>query len=157
MKQILTTILFTAAFLISGKAQKVINTTGGFITTTTGSLEYAIGEISIATVYDNFTTPIKALTQGLLQPIFKTNSPDCAIINDTIRYFPNPVESIVAIVPSKDWITGYSIFSEKGELVGSGTFTNNTINVSKLAAAAYFIKLLPGCDNKYRILKIIKK
>jgi hypothetical protein len=92
------------------------------------------------------------MTQGLLQPSIKVINPACSIVYDTINCFPNPVEKILSV----DWITGYRIYAADGKLVTVANFVNNQINMYNLPGA-YFIKLYPGCDDKFRVLKVIKQ
>jgi Secretion system C-terminal sorting domain len=136
-------------------SQKLINTTGTTITDNKYIIEYSVGEISITTL----TAPANSsyITQGLLQPNIKVINPACAIVNDTINCFPNPVEKILSVVGRVDWITGYRIYAADGKLVRVSNFVNNQINMYNLPGGAYFIKLYPGCDDKYRILKVIKQ
>ena len=44
-----------------------------------------------------------------------------------------------------------------GKLVRSGSFVSNQIDISTLAGGVYFIRLLPGCNNQFRTLKVIKQ
>jgi Secretion system C-terminal sorting domain len=135
--------------------QKLINTTGTTVTDTKYIIEYSVGEISIATL----TAPSGAssITQGLLQPNIKVINPACAVVNDTINCFPNPVDKILSVVGRVDWITGYHIYAADGKLVRVANFVNNQINMYNLPDGAYFIKLYPGCDDKFRVLKVIKR
>lgn len=136
-------------------AQKLVNTTGTTVTDNKYIIEYSVGEISITTL----TAPANAnyITQGLLQPNIKLINPACAVVNDTINCFPNPVEKILSVVGRLDWITSYRIYAADGKLVRIANFVNNQINMYNLPGGAYFIKLYPGCDDKFRVLKVIKQ
>jgi len=142
-------------FFQIASAQKLINTTGATITDNTYIIEYSVGEISIATL----TAPANAgyITQGLLQPNIKIVNPACNVVNDTINCFPNPVENILSVVGRLDWITSYRIYAADGKLVRIANFVSNQINMYNLPGGAYFIQLYPGCDNKYRVLKVVKQ
>lgn len=145
-------LLFLLLLPCLSKAQSLINTTGTTVKTNDFILEYSIGEIGITTL----STSPNFITQGLLQPGLKITEPDCPIINDTLNYFPNPTREILSVVTRRDWITSYRIYAADGKLVRAAFFINNQINMADLASGVYFIKLFPGCNDKYRILKAIK-
>jgi hypothetical protein len=150
-------IFFIGAFFsnITVQGQKLVNTTGNTIGDNNLTIEYSIGEISITTLFTVNST--NYVTQGLLQPSVKVINPDCAIINDTLNYFPNPAVNILSVIGKTDWITGYRIYASDGKLVRIAPFISNQINMYHLPGGVYFIKLYPGCDNKNRILKVIKQ
>jgi hypothetical protein len=131
----------------------LISTSGASISSNGFVVEYALGEVSIVTVSNTNSVA----TQGLLQPQIKIVNPDCDIINQKIKIFENPTINIARIVSIHNWISFYQVYATDGKLIRSEPFTNNHINLTNLPAAPYFIKLLPGCDGKYRVLKIIKK
>jgi hypothetical protein len=136
-------------------AQKLINATGNTVTDSKFIIEYSVGEISITTLTQ--AANASYITQGLLQPNIKIINPGCNIVNDTINCFPNPVQKILSIVGRLDWITSYRIYAADGKLVRIANFVNNQINMYNLPGGAYFITLYPGCDDKYRVLKVIKQ
>jgi hypothetical protein len=140
---------------ISIQAQTLVNTTGSTVTDGKTTIEYSIGEISITVLSGANNTNYVA--QGLLQPTLKVTNPDCAIINDSLNYFPNPTVNILSVVAKTDWITGYRIYSTDGKLVRMAPFISNQINMYNLPGGVYFIKLYPGCDDKNRVLKVIKQ
>ncbi len=134
------------------KAQTLANSTGQTIVTSQYLIEYSVGEVAITT-YSNAKI---FLTQGLLQPNIKILLPDCEIINQQFQYFPNPTYDKLRLVGRNDWIDSYQIFAMDGKLVRNERFYNNEINLTNLAAAAYIVRLLPGCDGNFKTLKIIK-
>jgi hypothetical protein len=138
---------------IGGQSQSLVNTTGNTIVSNSYQIEYSVGEISITTLAgsSNF------ITQGLLQPTLKVINPDCQIINEPLQNFPNPTRDKLRLVGQFDWITGYHIYAADGKLVRVASFINNYIDISNLPAATYFIKLYPACDNKYKVLKVVKQ
>jgi Secretion system C-terminal sorting domain len=135
--------------------QKLVNTTGATITDNKYIIEYSVGEISIATLAASANNSYT--TQGLLQPNIKMINPACEIVNDTVNCFPNPTQNILSVVARYDWITSYRVYAADGKLVRAAPFINNQINLYNLPGGAYFIKLYPGCDDKFRILKVIKQ
>lgn len=136
-------------------AQKVVNSTGATLSNDKYIFEYSVGEISITTL----TAPNNAAftTQGLLQPNIKVINPGCNTVDDTVNCFPNPVRQFLSVVGRLDWITSYRIYAADGKLVRIADFVSNQINMSNLPGGAYFIKLYPGCNDKYRVLKVIKQ
>lgn len=145
--------LFAGLLFQSAISQQVVNICGNAIEANGYTFEYSIGEISTSTL----TGPANFITQGLLQPHIKMTSTPCEMINETIAYLPNPVQDNLRIVPGPDWIKAYEIFAPDGKLVRSATFINNKINMQALPGGVYFIKLLPGCAEKFKILKVIKQ
>ena len=153
MKILFSLICLCGMSLSQLSAQSVINSTGASLNDASYQFEYSIGEISITTlsVTSNF------VTQGLLQPQVKYLNPQCEIINAPLQTFPNPTRDKFRMVGQFDWITGYHIYAADGKLVRVTPFYNNYIDLSNLPAATYFIKLYPACDNKFRVLKVVKQ
>ena len=153
MKILLSLIFLCGISLPQLSAQSLINSTGASLNDASYQFEYSIGEISITTLAasSNF------ITQGLLQPQVKYLNPQCEIINAPIQTFPNPTRDKFRMVGQFDWITGYHIYAADGKLVRVASFFNNYIDLSNLPAATYFIKLYPACDNKFKVLKVVKQ
>ena len=153
MKILLSLICLCGMSFSQLSAQSVINSTGASLNDASYQFEYSIGEISITTLAatSNF------VTQGLLQPQVKYLNPQCEIINAPLQTFPNPTTDKFRMVGQFDWITGYHIYAADGKLVRVTSFYNNYIDLSNLPAATYFIKLYPACDNKFRVLKVVKQ
>jgi hypothetical protein len=153
----MVTCLFVtfSAFYIDVSGQQLLNSTGKTISDGSHTIEYSIGEIAITTITSPGNT--NYITQGLLQPNIKIVSPGCEIINDTVNWFPNPAEDILRVVSRVDWITDYHIYAADGKLVRVSPFTNNQINMRNLPGGVYFIKLYPGCNDKFRTLKVVKQ
>jgi hypothetical protein len=145
-------LLFVSA---CASSQQVVNSTGKTVSDGSTTIEYSIGEVSITTVTSAANT--NYITQGLLQPTIKIINPGCEIINDTVNWFPNPAEDILRVVSRVDWITDYRIYAADGKLVRISPFTNNQINLRNLPGGVYFIKLYPGCNDKFRTLKVVKQ
>jgi hypothetical protein len=150
---LLVVMLFSSTFLTEIKGQTVVNSTGNTISNNSFLFEYSIGEISITTLSNNDNS----VTQGLLQPNIKKLPPPCDFLDDKILSFENPTRNIVRIVGQYDWVTNYKVFAADGKLVKAGTFYNNVIDLTKYPSAIYFIKLFPGCDGKFKVLKVYKQ
>lgn len=129
------------------------NTTGNTLKDNSYYFEYSIGEITITTL----TGATSNVTQGLLQPNIKKTPPPCDYLDEKVVGFENPNRNIVRLVGRYDWITDYKVYTADGKLVKEGKFFNNVIDLSKFSAGVYFVKLYPGCDNNYRVLKILKQ
>jgi hypothetical protein len=137
----------------SSPAQNLIGVSGNTIGNSSFVVEYAVGEVAITTLVDIKNN----VTQGLLQPNLKISNPSCEIINHELLSFENPTRDKIRLVGRYDWITDYQIFSTDGKLIRQAKFSNNYIDVSYLPSALYFIKLFPGCNENYRVLKVVKQ
>ena len=134
-------------------SQKLVNASGNTISNNNFIVEYSIGEIGITTL----SASANIITQGLLQPSLKIPNPGCGYINDTIQYFPNPTRDKIRIVGRYNWIHSFIIYATDGKLVGNRSYFNNHIDVSHLAAGIYLVVLYPGCEGKFKTLKILKQ
>ena len=146
-------ILFSCCIINDLQAQTLVNTTGNTVKDNSYYFEYSIGEIGITTL----TGTTNTVTQGLLQPNIKKAPPPCDFLDENVLSFENPTRNIVRIVGRYDWITDFKVYAADGKLVKQGKFINNIIDLTKFPAAIYFIKLYPGCDNNYRVLKVLKQ
>jgi hypothetical protein len=150
----LTALIFLCKISVTqSSAQSVVNSTGASLNDGSYQFDYSIGEISITTL----ASSSNYITQGVLQPQVKFLNPQCEIINGPMQTFPNPTRDKFRMVGQFDWITGYHIYAADGKLIRIASFFNNYINLSNLPAATYFIKLYPACDNKFKVLKVVKQ
>ena len=148
-------IVLFLLFSESSFSQKLVNTTGSTLSDNSNIIEYSVGEISITTLTIAGNT--NYITQGLLQPNVKLINPACTVVNDTVNCFPNPTSNILSVVSRTDWIQSYRIYAADGKLLRVASFISNQINMYNLPGGVYFIKLYPGCDDKFRVLKVIKQ
>lgn len=146
-------VIFLLSVFLTTNGQAVVNAAGNTLKDNSYYFEYAIGEISITTLSGNANN----VTQGLLQPNIKRVPPPCDFFEEKLLSFENPTRNLVRIVGKYDWVTDYHVYAADGRLVKQGKFTNNVIDLTKFPAAMYFIKLYPGCNDKYKILKVIKR
>jgi hypothetical protein len=150
------TLFFVLLFVLSQTttySQTLVNSTGNTLSNNTHVIEYAIGEVGITTIPGT----ANIITQGLLQPNVKFVPPVCDAFNDLVVTFENPTRNYVRIVGRHDWITHYQVYAMDGKLVQHGAFANNYIDLSRLPAAIYFIRLFPGCNDDFKILKVLKQ
>jgi hypothetical protein len=143
--------MLTSFMTISG--QTVVNSTGNTLKDNSYYFEYSIGEISITTLSGSTNN----VTQGVLQPNIKKVPPPCDFLTEKVISFENPTRNLVRLVGRYDWITNYKVYAADGKLVKEGRFYNNVIDLTKFPAGAYFIKLYPGCNDDYKVLKVIKQ
>ena len=151
--KILALSLIFSCFACNAFSQKLVNTSGATISSNGFVIEYSVGEIAVTALLG----PNNYVSQGLLQPNVKVANAGCDYINQDFGYFPNPARTTIGLVGVYNWIDSYMIYAADGRLVGQAIFNNNTIDVTKLAAGAYFIQLFPGCNGKYKTLKILKQ
>jgi hypothetical protein len=152
MKYLLPTLLYLLLIASPAQSQQVINATGTTITNNSYIIEYSIGELAVTTI----SAPNNYATQGVLQPNVKVINPSCNIINQAFQFFPNPTYDRLRLVGQYNWIDAYQVFAADGKLIRSEKFYNNEINLTNLATGIYFIRMLPGCDNQYKTIKIYK-
>lgn len=158
MPRPISVLLIIFFIIISGSitvvnGQTLVNSTGSTIKNNSYYFEYSIGEISITTISGSTNN----VTQGLLQPNIKKVPPPCNFLDEKVVSFENPTRDIVRLVGRYDWITDYKVYSSDGKLVKEGKFYNNVIDLTKFPASIYFIKLYPGCNNNYKVLKVLKQ
>jgi len=146
-------VLSFLLFACSAKTQTLVNSTGNTIKDNSYYFEYSIGEIAITTLIGTTNN----VTQGLLQPNIKKTPPPCDFLDERVLSFENPARNIVRLVGRYDWITDYKVYAADGKLVKEGRFFNNVIDITKFPAGVYFVKLYPGCDNNYKVLKVLKQ
>src|SRR6187401_2718876 len=142
-------ILIALTSFMTTNGQSVVNSTGNTLKDNSYYFEYSVGEISITTL----TGSANNVTQGLLQPNIKKAPPPCDFLDEKVVTFENPTRNIVRLVGQYDWITNYKVYAFDGKLVKEGRFYNNVIDLAKFPAALYFIKLYPGCNEDYQVLK----
>ena len=146
-------ILIILASFVTANSQTVVNSTGNTLKDNAYYFEYSVGEISITTLPGSTNN----VTQGLLQPNIKKAPPPCDFLDEKLVSFENPTRNIVRLVGRYDWITNYKVYAADGKLVKEGNFYNNTIDLTKFPAAIYFIKLFPGCNDNFKVLKVLKQ
>lgn len=150
---LLTTLVVGLIFINETNGQTLVNSTGNTLKNSSFIFEYSIGEIAITTISGSENN----VTQGLLQPNIKKLPPPCDFLDEKILSFENPTRNIVRIVGRYDWVTDYKVYASDGKLIQEGRFFNNIIDISKHPAGIYFVKLFPGCNGDYRVLKVLKQ
>ena len=143
MKYILLSLTFVCIFSLSyGQSleRQVVSSAGSFISKSSVSLEYTIGE----TIVGNFKSSSAEFTQGFNQGSAKKNGVGISIIqeNNVLEIYPNPshdvlnvqskVNGLVQITNSQGGkvLEGYSI-------IGSGTIQ---CDISSLSPGVYYVE-----------------
>jgi hypothetical protein len=138
-------------------SNQVVNSTGGFGQVGGNfSVTYAVGEPITTTL----RTAAVSLTQGFLQPeirvrtgIFIQPNPD----NCAFSIFPNPTAERLFTDDLKG--RTFDILTLQGQIIGSYTPQNGSIDVAHLPQGSYFIRSLCGDakDGNFTTLKFIKQ
>jgi hypothetical protein len=153
MKTIILTILFTGAYLCSVKAQTVIASAGNFVSGTSVSLSWTMGEA----LTETFSSANSVLTQGFHQPDFTVSEVSEFVgKNPEIRVYPNPVVEYLNIdfgTTGEEYII--SLYDMNGNVILNKPVMSGqtTISVGQLACSSY---LLYVKDAKGEILKTWK-
>jgi hypothetical protein len=138
-------------------AQKIITTSGGEGSGTTGSVTYTVGQV----VNNTYSTVSGSVVEGVQQPfeISVETGVEIADINVTIKAFPNPSADYLTILIEnfKTENLTYMLFSIDGKLHASGKITGSETNIkmNDLIPAVYFLKVSKN-DKDIKIFKIIK-
>lgn len=91
-----------------------------------------------------------------------SNPPACLLaVNDpskknaVVKIFPNPVQDYINIESDKNFIA-YEVIDGSGKVISKSDFKGSKIDISRLTAGVYFIKL-KSLSNETNIVKFIKK
>ncbi|MEI6853104.1 MAG: T9SS type A sorting domain-containing protein [Bacteroidota bacterium] len=129
---------------------------GGDGSGTGGSVSYSIGQVD----YINVTATAGSITQGVQQPfeIFSAGIEYNGVKLNTSVY-PNPTIESLTLQVDKDLLTNleYQLYDMHGRLLISNKVEKEetAIDMSKLAAATYFLKVLNN-ETLLQTYKIIK-
>jgi hypothetical protein len=153
MNRIFTLLL--SAILVTSfcYGQKVVNTTGKSITNQGVYIDYAVGEIAIATLQNSQNI----VTQGILQPNYQiisaTNEAFDALF--TFNAYPNPVTAQLTIETDYPDFENISITNIAGQEVYKASFNYDALELSNFPIGTYFVHLQSKVYIK--TIKIIKK
>jgi hypothetical protein len=155
------TILIMGCFLLgwgaSLKAQQGTAASGGEATGAGGTVSYTVGQVD----YISMTvTGHGKVDQGIQQAfeIFSVGIDDMGSINLVSTIYPNPaVESLTLRIDGDISGLVYQLYDDNGKLIGSEKIANSetTINMSQLAVARYFIKIINN-NKELKTFKVIK-
>ncbi len=161
-KLILTLIFVMGLGLLTSKAQHSVNTTGGNVSNTSGSVGYSVGQI----VCSSYSENDGSVSEGVQQPyeIYVITSVDkMKDIDLIISVFPNPVADQLSLLvtgqenhPQSDYyyhlldINGKSIILEK--MIDDITL----IDMSGMQPGVYFLQVTAS-EERIGLFKIIKR
>ena len=136
---------------------QVINTTGNNISGTQGSLEYAVGEVAIAT----FSNTTYALSQGFLQSYSMVTATVPSTFtgiasnfgNNAVSVFPNPTQNKVTLIGND--IAKIMIFNYLGVFIKE-EYAMNEISLTELPSGIYLLKIYNQDNLLIKTQKITK-
>jgi len=149
------------AFLLSGialYAQEVVSTAGSHGETTSGSLNWTVGEPVIETITDGTNT----LTQGFQQSkLSVTAIYELPGLDFTVSVFPNPASDFLTVkVENNDRLTGlmYYMYDINGKLLLLKRLEGNEtiIFMRHFKPSTYILKVTEG-NKEIKTFRIIKK
>ncbi|MFB6343456.1 T9SS type A sorting domain-containing protein [Saccharicrinis sp. FJH62] len=158
MKKLTILIICLGLFFISN-AQKLITTTGGTASGTSGTVSYTVGQIN----YHTQSGTNGSVAEGVQQPfeisVFSSIKETDGITLNIMAY-PNPTSACLTldIIDFDMKNLSIELFDINGKLLKTENITNakTNIDISKLNSASYLIKVIR--DNKeVKTFKIIKK
>lgn len=137
MKKIFFYILFfTTQYL---NAQQLTSSVGNSFKNTDLQVDFALGEIAIATFQQGNTQ----LSQGMMQPTYQVS----VTANETfdkafsLKAFPNPTNSWLQIETDFDAFETYFVSDSQGKIVYQSSFQYQAIDLSFLPKGIYFLQL----------------
>ena len=134
-----TLVLFSLFASISVSAQEVVSSQGESYSNASGSIDFTLGEVIIATGSDG--------TNDLTQGFHQTNWNFLGVENHTPNYeaiiYPNPTEDVLNIRTSTFENVTYTLYDAQGKLVMQNILSGEQtpIQVSQLAPGSYSLTL----------------
>ena len=149
-----TLVLFSLLAAGSVSAQEVVSTQGDSYSNGSGSIDFTLGEVIIATGTDGTND----ITQGFHQTNWKNflGVEDFAPNYEAIIY-PNPTEDVLNIRTSTFENVTYTLYDAQGKLVMQNILSaeQTPIQVSQLAPGYYSLTLTNETQN-LKTFKLIK-
>jgi hypothetical protein len=150
---LMSTCLFTHVRAQSPGYVNALNTSGTTGTSGTTTYTYTVGE---AVVFSNSCS----FTPGVIQPTCV-----CTVVSvseefdqkHTARFFPNPANSHISIETDFADFTIYTVASVDGKIVASGKFDYSPIDLRKIEAGTYLLRLSTNDNQIFKTVKIIKQ
>lgn len=122
------------------------------------SVDWSLGELATETTES--VNGLVILTQGMQQfPDDQTLNYPNNNENQSLIYYPNPVNKKVNIIFDNKQYYKYLFIGVLGETVQQGILENkhNSLDIEKLASGIYFLKILNKENQIIQTIKIIKK
>ena len=149
-----TLLLFS--FLAAGSlsAQEVVSIQGGSYSNASGSIDFTLGEVIIATGTDG----ANEITQGFHQTNWKFLGVEDFASNYEAIIFPNPASEVLNIRASMFENVTYTLYDLQGKLVMQDILSakQTPIQVSQLASGPYLLTLNNHTQN-LKTFKLIKQ
>lgn len=147
-------LFFLTSVSIYSFGQQSVNTTGGDIQSSQGSVSYSIGQVAT-----NYIENGSNRNEGVQQPyeFFQVLSVESFNQKSSIEIFPNPTEGIFYLKSEELLDAAIEILDASGRLVWSTQLKNvqtSQIDLSSFANGVYSIKITE--TNSYQVIKIIK-
>ncbi len=159
-KVIIWTLLLLAG--ASTQAQQTITFCGGNGYGSSGSISFTCGEVAVRTAEARSITVVDVtqyFTEGVQQAFYsKELSVDRPLTID-LSIYPNPTNSgVVMECEGGDATLHYELYNMKGQQVLSGRYEGGQlrIDMSKLAAGSYLMRVTNAEKTQYGTYKIIK-
>ena len=149
---LLTSIAFSQSFQSS-----VVATTGAYFTSSAGSLDWTLGEISTET----YQQPVGYLTQGFQQSFF-IEITGLAEEIERVSVYPNPVKDILYLEAADMGNYSIELYNLQGQrlvdIVGdiSSGVNARQIDMKEFRAAVYLLRLTNSITKKNYSIKIEK-
>ena len=148
-----TLVLFSLLAAGSVSAQEVVSTQGDSYSNGSGSIDFTLGELIIATGTDG--------TNDITQGFHQTNWNFTGLKDHSPSYeatiFPNPTSEVLNIRTSAFENVTYTLYDAQGKLVMQNILSaeQTPIQVSQLAPGSYFLTLNNDTQN-LKTFKLIK-
>ena len=145
-----TIVLFSLLTTLSVSAQEVVATQGDSYSNASGSIDFTLGEVIIATGTDGTND----ITQGFHQTNWNFLGVEDFVPNYEAIIFPNPTEDVLNIKTSMFENVTYTLYDGLGKLVMQDKLSaeQTPIQVSQLAPGSYSLTL----NNETQNLKTFK-
>jgi hypothetical protein len=148
-----TIVLFSLLTTLSVTAQEVVSTQGDSYSNASGSIDFTLGEVIIATGTDGTID----ITQGFHQTNWNFLGVEDHAPNYEAIIFPNPTEDVLNIRTSTFENVTYTLYDAQGRLVMQNILSaeQTPIQVSQLAPGNYSLTLTNETQN-LKTFKLIK-
>ncbi len=148
-----TLVLFSLLAAGSVSAQEVVSTQGDSYSNGSGSIDFTLGEVIIATGTDGTND----ITQGFHQTNWNFLGVEDFAPNYEAIIFPNPTEDVLNIKTSMFENVTYTLYDGLGKLVMQDILSaeQTPIQVSQLAPGNYSITLTNETQN-LKTFKLVK-
>ena len=156
-----TLVLFSLLAAGSVSAQEVVSTQGDSYSNGSGSIDFTLGEVIIATGTDGTND----ITQGFHQTNWNFVGLEDFAPNYEATIFPNPTSDVLNIKTSSFENVTYTLYDAQGKLVIQNILSaeQTPIQVSQLAPGAYSLELIfeegnkgPRSLSKRKTFKLVK-